>query len=192
MSAKNGRRRQPLRPQQVPLPPWNKPLHVQRQEAAIFGYMKRVLVDAADGEEPECDANIAAGLAGMILGQHVASRLAGGMAFDQALAAALQWVADQAALTGSAAASGETPAGVPADTGGVPTHSAATAGAAAYAVAVMDGRVPKPCPSWMAPVLAVMVHSALVAGFMHADGLDQEAAVSATQAKLAAMARGED
>jgi hypothetical protein len=68
----------------------------------MYGYLKAVLVD---GEVPEIDADTAATLAGFVLGQRVAVLVSvQGMTMQDATAAGLGWVAEQAALTGSMAA----------------------------------------------------------------------------------------
>jgi hypothetical protein len=66
----------------------------------VFAYMLRVYA----GETPECDANTAAFLAGIVRGMGSAMlRRVRGMTNEQADAAFLQWVNDQHALWGSLA-----------------------------------------------------------------------------------------
>lgn len=168
----------PLRP--LPLPAEPGPQDARRLEAPLYVYLKRVLVD---GETPECGAGTAAMLAGMVLGQQVLLlQASAGMPQPRAVAESLQWIAGQAALSGSLAATDE-----PAEAADTPSPGAARAGAAAYTLAVMDGSTPGSCPAWLPSRLAMMLRAALVSGFMQADGLDREAAVGATRAKLAAM-----
>lgn len=194
MSARNRQRRQvprprataghpnrlPLRPLQLPVEPSPAQL-----SAEMFGYLKRVLVD---GELPECDAGTAAALAGMILGQRVAIQVMFGMPQPRAVTESLQWIADQAALSGSLAASEELAKAEAPSTAERPTDEVVKAETARYALAVMDGSAPASCPAWMAPALAAMWWSAMTAGYQRAgDGMDIDQARATTRAQLNEM-----
>jgi hypothetical protein len=81
------------------LPEPSQSFDPQRRVRA-FAYMLRVYA----GETPECDANTAAFLAGIVRGMGSAMlRRVRGMTNEQADAAFLQWVNDQHALWGSLA-----------------------------------------------------------------------------------------
>jgi hypothetical protein len=82
---------------QVPLPAWDKPARVQRQEAAAFAFLKRVLVDG-DVEPRECDARLAITMCGFVLGVLNAMHERTGMTARQADAASKRMIADQARL----------------------------------------------------------------------------------------------
>lgn len=105
MKRRNGPRRQPAAPQLPPELRQLPPEEDRRLRHAMFCFMRAVLVDH---ETPECTAEVAQGLAAMILGQHMyALCSARGITFDRALAEGLQWVTDEAALSASPAAAGE-------------------------------------------------------------------------------------
>jgi len=152
------------------------------RHAALWNYMKRVLVD---GETPPCDAVTAAMLAGMVLGQHVHGLCtADGLTLEQGTAAGLRWVAEHAALSGSLAASEAAPADA------APSLERAAAEAARYAGAVMDGDIPESAPEWLPRVLAALWRAAMVAGYV-SGGMSADAARMATRARFAAMAQRE-
>jgi hypothetical protein len=81
-----------------------------RREAARWDYVRRV----TGGEEPECDRQTAAWMAGMILGQHAARLIqesGGRLTREQAMARAEQWVRDRAMTAGALAAAEESDGG---------------------------------------------------------------------------------
>jgi hypothetical protein len=156
----------------------HKPENMSRLEAMMADCLKRT---AVDGEVLDSvDGEVASALCGMAVGLLVKVYQLQGMTPETARGAAVGWIVGRAGITSSAVR----------EAAGAPSPQVAEAEAAAYSLAVMDGTVPPSCPAWMPRVLAVMVRSALISGYMHADGLERDAAVSATRAKLAAMAEG--
>lgn len=177
--------RLPLRPLQLAAEP--KPENGRRGEAELCAFLLRVI----GGAVPESvDAEMTAALVAMILKvmtENITIRT--GLAPEHGRAAAVGWLLARAAMPGPAAVTRDAPqrAG---DALAMPSPDEMQAAAAAYAGDVMDGQVPLSCPAWIPAALASMLRSSMVAAFVSADGLDREAAISATRGKLAEMAEG--
>ena len=62
------------------------------------------MAHALNGELPECDAEVGAYMAGVILGKHVAALCQLGMGLEQGTAAGMEWVRESAARAAAQAA----------------------------------------------------------------------------------------